>query len=232
MSIKTSLVSLCLFALAFGCGEDEPSPSNPPLGGVTNGGNQVGGQPATGGEPTMGGTIPTGGVTNGGNEVGGEPAMGGTLPTGGMTNGGNEVGGEPAMGGDPAMGGTLPAGGMTNGGNEVGGEPAMGGEMASGECTNSEDNAQLLSLGDAGLNEQIQSCVFSSCLVERGEMCTSCLANGTGLSAGCVDCFVDIVDCTITQCVGQCIDPSSQACADCRANNCGPAFESCAGIPL
>jgi hypothetical protein len=52
----------------------------------------------------------------------------------------------------------------------------------------------------------------------------------TGLSEGCAACFGGAVACTIANCIGQCLDAASAACAECRALNCNDDFRACAGI--
>ena len=59
-----------------------------------------------------------------------------------------------------------------------------------------------------------------------------CIKDETNLSDPCVGCFYDTIQCTISKCLTQCLaDPAAQACKDCRAQNCDPAFYACSGLP-
>lgn len=59
-----------------------------------------------------------------------------------------------------------------------------------------------------------------------------CIKMGTSLSDPCVTCFADTVSCVIAKCLQPCLaDSGSQACTDCRAMNCDPAFKACSGLP-
>ena len=60
----------------------------------------------------------------------------------------------------------------------------------------------------------------------------TCIKMGTSLSDPCVTCFADTVSCVISKCLQPCLaDSGSQACTDCRAMNCDPAFKACSGLP-
>ena len=107
----------------------------------------------------------------------------------------------------------------------------MAGEMTmEGACNNDTDLAQLESIGETGLEEAIGGCVFQCLNTADPAPCEMCLSGATGLSDLCVDCFVDVTFCTVTNCVADCIDASSPACATCRETNCTPAFDECSGI--
>ena len=58
---------------------------------------------------------------------------------------------------------------------------------------------------------------------------TSCLVNETGLSQGCASCFGALLQCAIDNCIGQCLDPGSAACATCTEQQCLGAFSTCSG---
>lgn len=59
-----------------------------------------------------------------------------------------------------------------------------------------------------------------------------CIVMQTGLSDACAQCFADTVSCAVQHCLTECLsDPNSQACVNCRAQNCDPAFYACSGLP-
>jgi len=52
-----------------------------------------------------------------------------------------------------------------------------------------------------------------------------------GLSDACATCFDDEYHCVVANCLADCsVDPNGQACTDCRATNCDPAFADCSGL--
>ena len=57
-----------------------------------------------------------------------------------------------------------------------------------------------------------------------------CIAVEVPVSAMCLDCFADIVTCTISLCQTPCMSPLSQACTSCRAANCNGDFKACSGL--
>ena len=86
---------------------------------------------------------------------------------------------------------------------------------------------------EATLQDAILNCTFS-CLTQSGapECSAPCLEEATGLSTPCSLCFAQILQCTVQNCIGQCAGGEGPECAACRAENCGAAFESCAGIMI
>ena len=69
------------------------------------------------------------------------------------------------------------------------------------------------------------------CFVPGSPGCGTCLEGATGFSTDCTACFVEITECTVLNCVGQCaVDSGSAECAQCRADNCNANFITCAGV--
>ena len=169
-----------------------------------------------------------------GTEMAGVEIAAGEMPAGEMPAGempaGEMPAGEMPAGEMPA--GEMPAGEMPAGEMPAGAIPAgempAGAEMMMGACTNPEDLGQIESLGSDGLSEAITGCV-AMCFTESPG-CNTCLEGTTGLSTTCTDCFAEITVCTVMNCVGQCLDATSEACAQCRADNCNAAFVECAGV--
>jgi hypothetical protein len=126
------------------------------------------------------------------------------------------------------MSGEMMAGEMMAG-EMMAGETPAGEMMAEGACTNPADYQTLETLGEAGLNEAIGSCI-GDCFTPGSPGCGTCLGGATGLSDGCTACFVAVTECTIASCVTFCIDSASAACAECREENCNPDFIECSGI--
>jgi len=81
--------------------------------------------------------------------------------------------------------------------------------------------------GDCGM-----SCIADSDIASCAGECIE-MTEGVNLSRGCADCFGAVVECTVDNCLTQCIaDPSSTECVMCRETNCDPVFEACAGVAI
>lgn len=105
-----------------------------------------------------------------------------------------------------------------------------------GACTNEADLAIIQANDPSGTAGQ---CGLA-CLGDADPRACSadCITNGkgnitgTGLSDGCSGCYADTIKCAIDNCIPQCLDTASQACADCRENaGCNAAFYACSGLP-
>lgn len=61
----------------------------------------------------------------------------------------------------------------------------------------------------------------------------ACVIKDTKLSEGCADCYVNIVDCTIMNCVSACLsDANSTGCYQCQVEKgCRATFDTCSGLP-
>jgi hypothetical protein len=117
---------------------------------------------------------------------------------------------------------TMGAGGAGEGGQ------GAGGGAAAGACTNDADKT-IIEGDKAGLQKKVGDCA-TKYLGQDGPT-NDCIKEQTGLSADCSKCFGDEVSCAVKNCMNECLaDQQSQACTDCRAKNCDPAFETCAGL--
>ena len=95
-----------------------------------------------------------------------------------------------------------------------------------GACTNEADLAIICG---AGFSEEVAACGTDN-LTGGAEAIAMCVADDIGLSAECSACFGATTQCTIDNCLTDCAtDPLGDACATCRAENCDPAFNACAG---
>jgi len=121
-------------------------------------------------------------------------------------------------GGDAGTGGDAGAGGSAG----AGGTPGV-----TDACTNDTD---LPLVCDAGFSATLEACAQAAS--GSGAATATCLEADPGLSADCASCFGDDIDCLVANCVagGECFpDNTTQACADCRADNCAPALDACTG---
>lgn len=72
-----------------------------------------------------------------------------------------------------------------------------------------------------------QSCLFAA----NPEACfEECMSNQVPLTANCIDCFTQQVDCATSSCFFPCVFGSEAECAACIEANCLAAFQDCAGI--
>ena len=104
--------------------------------------------------------------------------------------------------------------------------PDMAHAAMTGACTNQADTTIL---GKIDVQKVVGDCGQTNFGQEpKTEMCIEMM---TGLSHGCSVCFDGIIGCTISKCLGMCIqDSASPACVMCRATNCDPAFTMCSGL--
>ena len=102
--------------------------------------------------------------------------------------------------------------------------------VSAGACDNPTD-LQTLGAVEGTLKDTIAGCAMS-CIGQGVPCMADCVKDGTGLSDGCSNCFGEVIDCTISKCMFQCMDSSSPACAECQEQHCAAAFTDCAGIPM
>ena len=89
------------------------------------------------------------------------------------------------------------------------------------------------------LGDVVQYCAegecFSEVLSQDGvDACmTTCLSgtDAAGLSEGCRDCFLEVLECAIDHCISECIGTSQQVCDDCTEMHCTPRLLVCTGLP-
>jgi hypothetical protein len=109
-------------------------------------------------------------------------------------------------------------------------EDAPVGEVVIGEgaCTNEADLAALQANDVYAI---VPDCAMG-CLAGGGEGCVAdCVQEKTGISDACAQCFQETVDCTLANCLSECLaDPNGAPCAACQDEKCGPAFDECSGL--
>jgi hypothetical protein len=106
----------------------------------------------------------------------------------------------------------------------TGGNGGTGGTP--GACTNTADETIIC---EEGFPAAAQACGTSN-LTGGADAIAMCIADDIGLSTECATCFGATTQCTIDNCLTDCgTDPLGDACTNCRATNCDPDFEACAG---
>jgi hypothetical protein len=59
-----------------------------------------------------------------------------------------------------------------------------------------------------------------------------CVAREAGVSNACADCFAGATECTLDNCLAQCIAGDVDRCLDCAADACGEPLQQCSGFEL
>jgi hypothetical protein len=134
--------------------------------------------------------------------------------------------GSPGDTGSPNDTGTANDGGTAiDGGTDSDGGENDGGVPAMGACTNPADEAVHM---NSDVPAGVETCA-SGCF--GAPSCTrDCIIADVGLSMECTECYVDIIRCTIQNCIGECSGSDSAACQQCRDDNgCTAEFEMCSG---
>ena len=106
----------------------------------------------------------------------------------------------------------------------AGGDASAEGSTA-GSCTNSADQTILA----PGIGQAPTECA-TSCFGNPDTNCNSaCIAKSTHLSPACSSCWGALLNCNVASCLAQCLSGQSDACTQCGAQNCQPAFKACSG---
>jgi len=98
-------------------------------------------------------------------------------------------------------------------------------------CLSDEDKAIA---ADAGAQAKIVQCL-KTCYLDLGEdtACViQCIADETGLSPACSECFGYLGECTVLSCPVCIADSSTQECADCRNEKCSDTMLECSGVDI
>ena len=127
--------------------------------------------------------------------------------------------------------------GDDNSGDDTTGDDTTGDDTtaATGACTNDADQA-IMGTDEGYANAvAVATSAAIACLTDAD--IATCVGNqvvaDTGLSAECSGCFVEQVICSVQECIAVCAPPNegSEACSECRAENCLPLWEPCSGVP-
>ncbi len=102
--------------------------------------------------------------------------------------------------------------------------------LAQGSC----NDADLSYMADnMDYTQQVATDCGTDCLFAANpDACMqACMGAVTPLSASCISCFSQQVDCVVDNCFFSCaFSPGSPACATCVETNCLAPFQECAGI--
>lgn len=143
---------------------------------------------------------------------------GGDDDDGGANTAGKSAGGEPST--------SNPEGGAPSSGN-VGCDPS--------EATTCQNETDCPFVADGTARTTAQKCgKTTECLSGQDENCArDCMLRELDMSEDCAGCYATFVNCTIKECLGECLtDPDSDGCHECQVTKgCRGAFNTCSGLP-
>lgn len=101
--------------------------------------------------------------------------------------------------------------------------------IAQGNCSN--EDLDYIGANNAFVQGVAADCGQSCLFAANPEACfQECMSSQVPLTANCVDCFTQQVDCATSSCFFPCVFGTEAACATCIEANCLAAFQECAGI--
>jgi hypothetical protein len=141
-------------------------------------------------------------------------------------DGGDNTGGNGNSAGTP---GSSDAGAP---GAAEGGAPNLNLACTPSEETTCQNETDCPFVIDGTARVTAQSC-GKGCLGGDESCARDCILAELDMTAGCADCYVEFVNCTIANCVGACLtDPDSDGCHTCQEEQgCRPDFDTCSGLP-
>ena len=96
-----------------------------------------------------------------------------------------------------------------------------------GACTSPQD---LQAIDEGDLDGQLDACSASCDGADDLSAClTECFTDGLGVSPGCVECQVQLLECAVVSCPGDC-GVNDPACEACLEDNCLDDYLSCTGF--
>jgi hypothetical protein len=110
------------------------------------------------------------------------------------------------------------------------------GDGAGGDYCNNADDLAIINGTTVDVQEETTTCA-TDCYLHHPttlRQCTAdCVVTATGLSADCADCYAGMAECTVHNCLTQCMsDPTSTTCLDCLDTaGCITTFLDCSGLP-
>lgn len=102
------------------------------------------------------------------------------------------------------------------------------GDASALACVNASDAERMKS---QALADAPKTCGTKCFGVSDAKCAETCVAATTGLSPGCSTCWGEQIKCGIRECLSPCLG-GGQACSDCTAQKCNPAFKACSGVEL
>jgi hypothetical protein len=114
-----------------------------------------------------------------------------------------------------------------------GGTPATGNVMCdpsvNGVCQNDTDCPFV----DDGTARITAGSCGQGCIGKDEDCSRDCIVMMLDMTSECASCYADTVNCTIMNCLAECIgDPEADACKECQVDKgCRAAFDECSGLP-
>jgi hypothetical protein len=104
--------------------------------------------------------------------------------------------------------------------------------VATGACQNAADLA-IIAPDREAISAAAKTCGMG-CLGDADPVAcsTPCVVEKTGITSACAGCYAAMINCTIKNCVAECVaDPNAQVCLDCQeTKGCFKGFYECSGF--
>jgi hypothetical protein len=95
-------------------------------------------------------------------------------------------------------------------------------------CMNTADQVIWNTTGQKNFRDYMNIC-GKQC-VGNHDCTQSCVQKIEGYSDNCSDCFGDLGECSIKNCIMQCIGGDTPSCEECISSNCDEGFKVCSGL--
>ena len=102
--------------------------------------------------------------------------------------------------------------------------------LAAGSCGNVADVAAYKRTKTT-MKGDIQHCIVG-CIAQGAGCVPPCIHQHVGLSLPCAACWATEGECTVRECIVQCLNPRNEACKKCSQEKCFPQCVQCSGIDL
>ena len=97
-------------------------------------------------------------------------------------------------------------------------------------CTNSADLKIWNSGGKDNFKDYMNEC-GKECL-GNNDCTTNCVQKAEGYSHLCSQCFGNIGECTVKNCLMDCMNGDTPTCEKCIASHCDDSFHTCSGLSI
>lgn len=128
-------------------------------------------------------------------------------------------------------GGTAGKGNEPTAGAPGDGSPNVGCDPEAATTCQNDTDCEFVVDGTARATAQV--CGKEECLGSEDEDCArDCILRDLKMTSECAACYADTVNCTIANCLAECIaDAESKGCLACQeAEGCRPTFNECSGL--
>jgi len=138
---------------------------------------------------------------------------------GGAGTSNNSAAGEPGTDPGPDAGGTT-------------GSPSENVPCEPSNDTTCQNDKDCPFVVDGSARTTAQTCGKEECLGKEASCAANCIVAQLDMSNECAACYGAFVNCTIKQCLSECVvDPDSDECHQCQVDSgCRSTFDACSGL--